>query len=94
MSIAMMEALASGTYILCTTVGINKDLIIPGETGELFAFSEPTELADKLAAYFNDKFLAGFKINTENIEKFRNEYDWKNVVLKYDNFFQSAINLR
>ncbi len=94
MSIAMMEALASGTYILSTAVGINKDLIIPGETGEILAFSEPESLAEKLEAFYRDKFLTGFKVDSENIEKFRSEYDWKSVVSKYDKFFKSIINLK
>jgi len=91
MSIAVMEALSSGTYILCTDVGNNRDLITPGINGELIAFNSPDKLAEQLENYYSDKFLNKYTIDKAAIENFRNKWDWKNIAPRYEKYFYDII---
>jgi len=91
MSIAIMEALASGTYVFCTSVGINSDLINDGMNGEIIPFSNPLILAEKLAAFYNNKFLKQYHVDPDTTEKFHSAYDWKHIVRQYEIAFKNLI---
>lgn len=91
MSIAIMEALASGTYVFCTSVGINSDLMIDGMNGELIPASNPLILAEKLAAFYEHKFLKQFHVDPDTTRKFQSAYDWKNIVRQYEIAFKNLI---
>lgn len=88
MSISIMEALASGTYVFCTPVGMNTDLIIDGVNGEIIPVSNPVILAEKLEAFYFDKFLKQFKVDPNTTKEFQLSYDWSNIVQQYENAFK------
>lgn len=86
MSIATMEALASGVFVICTPVGMNKKLVKASKTGELFNFSDSEDLAAKLKSYYKNHFINGLNINTEELNEFRGFYDWDNTISKYESY--------
>ena len=56
-SVAIVEALASGVPTVATRVGGNPEIVIPGETGELFEVGDFNRLADILQElYTQEKF--------------------------------------
>lgn len=90
MSVASLEALASGTYLLCTPVGANQELIIPGVTGELIGFSDHVILAEKLQQYYQNFFLKGKRVDKHYIDSFIDSYGWDNIILKYEKILLTA----
>jgi len=89
MSIAIMEALSSGTYVLCTSVGINSTLIKEKVNGELIPFANPEKLAERLEAFYYNRFLKQIDVDRNAVEKFRSEYDWKKIVGQYEIAFEN-----
>ena len=89
MSIAIMEAFSSGTYVLCTSVGINSTLIKEKVNGELIPFANPEKLAERLEAFYYNRFLKQIDVDRNAVEKFRSEYDWKKIVGQYEIAFEN-----
>lgn len=92
MSIAVMEALACGTYIIATPVGMNKELISEGVTGDWFTPGNAEELAEKLIRFYNEKFLKSETVDESLVEKFRKKYDWENILEKYDKVLTALVD--
>jgi glycosyltransferase involved in cell wall biosynthesis len=89
MSIAIMEALSSGTYVFCTSVGINSDLIYDGVSGEIIPVTNPIILAEKLTAFYYEKFLKGYIVDSNTTKKFLIKYDWATIVQQYELAFKN-----
>jgi len=54
LSIAMCEAMAVGLPVVVTDVGEARDVVVPGETGELVPVGDPAALARAAAALLED----------------------------------------
>ena len=91
MSIAVMEAMACGTYIVATPVGMNKELITTGGNGELFNAGNAEELANKLSSFYKERFLTGKTVDESLVEQFRKNYDWKNILEDYDRVLTALV---
>jgi len=89
MSIVIMEALASGVFVFCTPVGMNSELIFDGKNGERIPVSNPEILAEKLAAFYHEKFLKRFKVVPNTTNKFRETYAWETIVRQYESAFKN-----
>jgi len=83
MSLSPLEALACGTYVVCTPVGGNKDIIFDNVNGEFFSVGNAEELAEKLICFYNEKFKNGFVVNNSLIDKVRSSYSWDIIISKY-----------
>lgn len=88
MSIAIMEALASGVFVFCTPVGMNNELIFDGKNGERIPVSNPEILAEKLAVFYHEKFLKRVIVDPNTTNKFRETYAWEAIVRQYENAFK------
>ncbi len=80
MSIAALEALSTGLYLISTPVSGNTDIIKDGVNGEFFNFGNSDDLADKLINYYHSRFVEKYQIPEAFLNKFREKYDWKNIV--------------
>lgn len=84
MSIAALESLSTGVYLISTPVSGNTDIIQENTNGELFPFKDSELLAKKLAKYFRDKFEDNYTTPNNFLTDFRANYDWKNIVSEID----------
>ncbi len=84
MSIATLEALACGQYVIATKVSNNEQLIAPGINGEFIEKKNPMDIADKIIYFYNNKFKKGYLINESNLQKYHHLFDWKNIVDEYE----------
>ncbi len=85
MSIAALESLSSGVYVISTPVSGNTDIIEEGINGELFPYSNYEILAKKLEEYYRTKFTENYTIPDNFLDNFRNKYDWNNVIKQLNN---------
>lgn len=91
-SVATLESLSTGQYLISTPVSGNTDAISPGINGDFFAFNDSSELADKIYDYYQTKFKNNYRIDQEFLTEFRQKYDWKNIVLLYEQAIIQALS--
>ncbi len=80
MSVAALEALGSGVYVMSTPVSGNTDLIEEGVNGELFNFSDYNTLSNKILNYYRTKFKDKYHVPEAKLTEFRSTYDWQTIV--------------
>ena len=84
MSIAMLEALACGQYVITTDVSKNKELIESGYNGEIVEKKNCRMLADTILAFYNEKFCNNYLIPINELEQYHKLYEWNHIVDKYE----------
>lgn len=90
MSIATLESLATGLYILSTPVSGNTDVIQQWNNGDFFEIWDYKTLADKIYSYYKDTFSKNEENTTILIDM--TEYSWKNIWRKYHTLIQELLN--
>ncbi len=89
MSIAALESLSSGLYIISTPVSGNTDIIEEKINGEFFKFNNANILADKISDFYYTKYLKNYKVNQDFLSDFRKKYDWDSIIGEYLNLLKS-----
>jgi glycosyltransferase involved in cell wall biosynthesis len=74
MSVAILEAIASGLYTFATPVSNNVSIITDCQNGEIFNCGDAQILAQKLQDYYESKFLKDYQIPEEVLEEFGGLY--------------------
>ncbi len=88
MSLAMMEAIASGLYVLTTKVSGSKGLIFENSNGNFISSGNEDELAAALKAYYEDKFLENYEVPDDILGELIEKISWDNYVENYKQLIQ------
>jgi len=84
MSIAALEALCSGVFLISTPVSGNREIIDIGTNGNIFNFKDALGAFTNILEYYNS--IRTNQINNEiQLNNFRKQYDWSSVTLEYQN---------
>lgn len=94
MSISIMESIACGQYVLTTPVSENSALIQEQLTGEIVKLRDYKEIAMKLQKFYDEKFMQGYIIPDEYLEKHKDKYGWKGIVDAYERELLKALEKR
>lgn len=84
MSIATLESLSTGQYILSTPVSGNVDMIEKDMNGDFFDYGNAKELSEKIYNYYENKFQKWYSVDDKYLENFRKKYSWEEIVKVYD----------
>lgn len=84
MSIATLEALSCGQYVLATKVSNNEQLISPQKNGDFINKKDPNDIANKIIFFYQSKFLKNYVINQSSLEIYHNMFDWEIIVKQYE----------
>lgn len=84
MSIASLEALACGQYLIATEVSNNKSLIIENYNGNFIEKRNPKDIASKILNFYNTKFLNNYFIPIEDLQKYHKLYEWDKIIKEYE----------
>lgn len=82
----VLEAMACGTPVLSTSVGVIPDIIKDGETGFLLKSNDPKHIADKIVELFNEQQLLeevsqnAYKWVRENFSKEETIRIWQRIL--------------
>jgi glycosyltransferase involved in cell wall biosynthesis len=79
MSIAIIEAMASGLYILTTHTANKYNLIKHNQNGFIIDEPTPQKIADTIMAYYNNFFLRKIEIPDELVQHIMNLYNWESI---------------
>ena len=88
-SLAMLEAAATGLYLLSTPVSGSESLIQEGVNGGFIPRGQPEKIADCLRAYFKEKVTRGYRIPGDFLQSLRERISWDHNVRAYDQLVRS-----
>lgn len=91
MSISLLEALCSGVYAIVTPVSGNTDLVKEGVNGRFFPVGDHRALAAALTD-LSRQIEKGYPVRSEDVERFRTQYNWANIVRQYEMEFQKILS--
>lgn len=91
MSIATLEALACGQYLIATEVSNNKSLIKEDYNGNFIETQNPKDIANKILNFYNTKFLNNYLIPIEDLNKYHNLFEWDKIIKEYEQDLLSLI---
>ena len=91
MSIAALESLSCGLYVISTRVSGNTELITAGVNGDFFSFNNSQELVDKIKDFYENKFTKKWQIDQIKLEHFRTKYDWNVIVKQYEKLINNIL---
>lgn len=91
MSIALLEALACGQYVIATKVSNNEKLIQQGINGDFIEKRDAKALAEKILDYYENKFSNNYLVPQEIFDSFAGQFDWDNIVKQYEEDFLAII---
>ncbi len=88
-SLAMMEALASGLYLLTSPVSGSESLIHDKINGEYIPQGNPQEIAIRLEAFYREKVLKQYRIPEDILKELRQSISWDHYVNAYNRLIQA-----
>ena len=92
MSIAVLESLACGCFLITTPLdGIDK-IITRNENGVIVNFHSSEEIALQLEHYYDEKYLSGYKVSDKVMDILLECYNWDIIVKEYEKTFEQLIN--
>lgn len=91
MSIATLEALACGQYLIATRVSNNESLINPGINGEFIEKKNPKDIAAKILDFYNTKFQSNYQIPSDDLTKYHKLFEWDRIVDEYEEDLKAII---
>jgi glycosyltransferase involved in cell wall biosynthesis len=83
MSVAVLEALCSGLYVITTPVSGNTEMITEGINGKFVSLKNPEALANAILD-FDQERKQEYPVKKEVVEQFRKMNDWAVVAQNYD----------
>ncbi|MBX7226476.1 MAG: glycosyltransferase family 4 protein [Chitinophagales bacterium] len=90
MSLAVLEALSRGMYVLATQISGNTDVIFEGINGHFIVKREVEEIANLVKDFYYEKFLKGYRYPDYYLENFSNSFSWVSAAEKYLQLFRKA----
>lgn len=90
MSLCVLEAISCGLYICATAVSGNKEVISEGLNGNFVQYANPSDIADKIKAFYTEKFLNNYQYPEFLMEYMQRNYSWDSAAKMYLELFTSA----
>lgn len=94
MSIANMEALAAGVFLIATPVSGNKEMLSCFKNGVLIDQGNYNEIANQLQKFYFEQYLPGTLRAQNTAEEFQKQNSWELITKKYEEKFQSICQIK
>lgn len=92
MSIANMEALAAGVFLIATPVSGNKEMLECCKNGVLIDSGNFNEIANQLQKFYFQQYLPKNLLAQNSAIEFVKKYNWQVISEQYLNAFRSCLN--
>ncbi len=93
MSIATLEALACGQYLIATRVSNNESLINSGINGDFIKTKNVEDIAAKILNFYQEKFINKYLIPESDLKKYHKLFEWGRIVDEYEKDLLGIISL-
>jgi glycosyltransferase involved in cell wall biosynthesis len=91
--LALIEALAIGKPVICTSVGGNPEIVEDGVNGFVVAPRDSAALADRILRLHADRGFAT-SVGPRNVEKFRSFFSLQAMVGSHERLFTEIASAR
>jgi len=91
MSIAALEALACGVYLIATRASGFQEMIQHDVNGNMVEFRDPDSLADSIYSYYQTKFTQNYKVPHEFLLNFSQNYSWNKINERYLAYLEKSV---
>lgn len=92
MSLAILEAISTGVYVIATPASGNQNIIIENVNGNIVPFDNYKIIAQKMYEFYNDKLVYGYEYPADYIENMEQKFAWKNIAKEYLNLLYKYCN--
>ncbi len=83
MSVAIIEALVSGVFVVCSKAANSYSMIEHGENGYVIESVNPEPIADSIELYYHKFFMTARAVSDEAVDKIAGFYNWQNIGERY-----------
>ena len=87
MSLAILEAISTGVYVVATKVSGNDNMIVEGINGNLVSDNDPDQLLSKIKAFYFEKLLKNYSYPDNYLELMDNLFSWDRIAKQYSDLF-------
>jgi glycosyltransferase involved in cell wall biosynthesis len=87
MSLAILEAISAGVYVVATPASRNAEMIIEDINGNLVGFNKPDAIAEKVRSFYETKFTRQYKYPDDYLQKMGDQYSWSSIAKNYERLF-------
>ncbi len=91
MSIANIEALAAGVFLIATPVSGNKEMLECCKNGVLIEQGNYNEIANQLQKFYFEQYLSKNFRAQEAAKQFTKQFGWKNIADLYQTEFKKVL---
>lgn len=92
MSVSVLEALASGCFLISTPLEGASDGIVENINGVYVDYRSPTEIASRLDEYYRNRFLSEYVVDNSVINELKGKFSWDTLVQQYDTHLKAHLN--
>jgi len=92
MSMAILEAISAGVYVIATNVSGNNNMIVEGVNGNLVEVNNPLQIVDRIKAFYTDKLLKQYIYPEDYIERMEDLFSWNKIARQYEKLFFEILN--
>jgi len=89
MSMSALESLSTGTFLISTDAGSNAQLIELKANGLIVSKHNTNKLSEAIGWYYDEMFANKYNVPDEVLCKFRNNFDWKNIINRYNRLLEN-----
>ncbi|MEA1874805.1 MAG: glycosyltransferase family 4 protein [Bacteroidota bacterium] len=94
MSMATLEAMACGAYVIVTDVSRNTSLVKLDINGAIIGMQDDEALANAILRYYKEKHLKQYQVPKASIDSLFAIYSWDTVVKQYDEVLGEVSGVR
>lgn len=91
MSVAILEAISTGVYVIASPAGGNESLIEEGVNGNIVPYGDYKTIAKKINSFYTEKILKEYEYPEDYRERLAVKFAWKNIALKYLDLMKKSI---
>lgn len=92
MSLAILEALSSGVYVIATNVSGNDKMIIEDLNGNIVPVNQPAIIAEKIIDFYKNKLMKNYSFPGDYVAKMHDMFSWDKIAKQYENIFIEIID--
>jgi glycosyltransferase involved in cell wall biosynthesis len=87
MSMAILEAISAGVYVIATNVSGNDNMIMEDINGNLVDVNNPLQIVEKIKSFYTDKLLKHYTFPEDYIERMESMFSWNKITRQYEKLF-------